>query len=619
MLDKLFPTAHSVFRRFPLAIIMVAGFCATILYDSNIKNLDNELQFRLSGGFVFGAYLAVILTLWGEGRGKIVSALLKLPIVLGGFALGLFFRELNFLTMAAIGASILLLGNAPYFRKPRNDVEVWDFTHKLWTAVLFTTAGSMIYVIGIYSISEALKVLLGINIRELVEDILLPIGLAFLAPLAWLSMLPDMQEGAEEDTTDSLRNPGFISRAVGFIGTWILAPLTMIYAAILVLYGVKIIVQGDLPNGEIGRLVTPFLIIGTLTWLILDPPFIQEKKLAKWYSRLWFPLSIPAAVLLGIAAFIRINEYGWTVERYLLVLAAVWALGIGIWYLIKRQKGFDIRIIPGFAAILLAVSAIGPWGASGLSIINQNHRLVAGLKANDLLENGKIKSSLEITDHEAGRMAKSALDYLLKHKKYKLVQKLLPAEQKWSEFLCKNKEGEIDEDCVDRSNIIKAFGLDKVKLINPKRNGIYYSYSADNKPIKISGYDYISRPIHLWSLRIKSKNNKKRIIGTFGEYKIYHNGPELILTKSADEIKRLDIMQWVMKWPVNDNNKIELNPYIVLIDEPETAITMVVRRASYNKKDKTELENLSFYILTKGVRPNAVENMGELPPIPEQP
>jgi len=86
-----------------------------------------------------------------------------------------------------------------------------------------------------------------------------------------------------------------------FMGTWLLSPLTLIYALILIAYGFKIVLAGSLPKGEIAQLTTPFLIIGTLTWLLL---------------------SIPAAILLAISIAVRIDEYGFTTERIALLIYA---------------------------------------------------------------------------------------------------------------------------------------------------------------------------------------------------------------------------------------------------------------------------------------------------------
>lgn len=589
-LENIIPDAQAVFRRFPLAAFLVGCFTIVLLIDNNFGGLSNEMMMRLVGGLVLAAYMAVILTLVGEGCKQSVPIILKLIIVGLCLLAGYFFRNLAFLTPAAIGASILFLGNAPFFKKNRNDVAVWDFTHKLWTAVLFTVAGSMIYTMGVFAISAALNTLFGLNIIDLVEDWMLPIGLAFLAPMAWMSMLPRH----DEDDGDSLRNPGFISKAVGFLGTWILAPLTLIYAVIILAYGVKIAAMQSVPNGEIAELVTPFLIIGTLTWLILDPPFIQEKRLARWYAKFWFPLSIPAALLLAYAVFVRIGQYGWTIERYLLVLASIWALGIACWFIFRSKTKRDIRIIPGFAALLLALASLGPWGADAVSSFSQNGRLKSALMANQMLDgDGYLKptSDFRLKDIEQAVKAKGTLNYLVTHRKSAKIRAFIPRDETPDIF-----DKESNKDYLNSIAINKRFGLDKVQI--PSRYNIlnWYKFSVGN-PVAISGYDYISSP---QNFRKYGKHSAHKTSYKFGDMQVNANNQGIIINKiGGEELGRFQIWDWLKERNVN-GNKIEMEPLVTVLEKDDIKIALFITRAEYSD-DLYNSRSLQYMILVKGV------------------
>ena len=594
--EEIIPDAQAVFRRFPLAIVLVGAFTLVILAEENFADISNMMMMQLLGGIVLAAYVSVILTLYGEGRGKPVSLIVKLVAVVASLIGGYFFRQLAFITPAAIGASILFLGNAPFWRGKRDDVAVWDFTHKLWTAVLFTVAGSMIYVMGIFAITGALKSLFGINMRDVVEDWMLPIGLGFLAPMAWMSMLPRHDDN---DDADSLRNPGFISKAVGFLGTWILAPLTLIYAVILLAYGVKIVLTQAVPDGEIAQLVTPFLIIGTLTWLILDPPFIQKKRLARIYAKLWFPLSIPAAALLAYAVFARISQYGWTIERYLLVLASVWALGIAVWFIFRGKVKRDIRIIPGFAAFLLALASIGPWGADAVSSFSQSGRLNSALVANQMLdEQGILKpvADIKLTDKEQAVKAKGALDYLIKHQKGGKILRFVPDAEK-ADVMDNMSAGSSWEYSYAR----KRFGLDNVKTprryFNRNNFDQLFEYSSTPGPISVTGYDYISPQ---QSVNVFRKDSKFEETYKFGSMRITTDSNSIIVRNSfRDEVARLEIWDWLKSQPVNDDNRINMDQRYVLFEEGDAKIVIHITYANYYKDSETA--TLRYFILAKGV------------------
>ena len=190
---------------------------------------------------------------------------------------------------------------------------------------------------------------------------------------------------------------------MAFLGTWILSPLTLIYALILLAYALKILLQMKLPNGEIAQLTTPFLLIGTLTWLLLEPPFIQKNALARLFRKLWFVLSVPAAIMLAISVAVRVGEYGLTLQRILLILACLWSLGLAAWFTFAPKTKRDIRIIPALAAVLFFVAApISHY----LSNASQASRFEAALAQMKTAQKDNLRPAAN---------AKGALYYLWKH------------------------------------------------------------------------------------------------------------------------------------------------------------------------------------------------------------
>jgi len=360
------PDLSAVIARFPVAVIAMAIFTLIIMVMDRAE--VNESLGRLLLGLIIAAYLAVIITLAREGRKLSNLFFVQIGLVVLMAVLFWFSKELRLTLPMAVGTVLVLLGNAVRMKRSRDDLHVWDFTHKLWTGAGFAILGSIIFTIGTFAIQQALKSLFGLNINDLTERIILPIGLGFLAPLYWLSTVPQVDEPYDE----LIDNPGFVSKAVAFLGTWLLSPLTLIYALILLAYAVKILLAGALPKGEIAQLTTPFLLIGTLTWLVLEPPFIQDKALAKLFRKFWFPVSIPAAIMLAIAVFVRIREYGFTQERIALALIVIWSFGLGLWYVLGPKDKRDIRIIPGGAAALLLIGTVG---SAWLSMGSQYSRL----------------------------------------------------------------------------------------------------------------------------------------------------------------------------------------------------------------------------------------------------
>lgn len=574
-----FPDMGDVIKRFPAAVLAMAVFTLIVIFENIMPN-RSEMG-RLLAGLVLAGYLCVSYVLASETRGKKPSFILQLAAVGLIAAIAWASETLRFNLPMAIGAAVLFLGNAVLWRQARDDLHIWDFTHKLWTGALFAVAGSIIFALGILAIQEALRSLFGLNIRDLSEHLLLPIGLGFLAPLYWMATLPPVDEGYSE----LYENPGFVSKAVAFLGTWLLSPLTLIYALILLAYGVKIVLSGELPKGEIAQLTSPFLIVGTLTWLVLDPPFTNDKALAKLFRKLWWPVSIPAALLLAVAVFVRIREYGYTPERFALTTLIVWALGLAIWFTFAPKEKRDIRLIPGFAAVLLAGGALG---AGWLSHLNQGQRFEAGLYASGVVAaDGTIADAPVITDMDAARKAKGAFEYLMRHEGRGRVGAILSA-----------TSVSFDLEKLDREAVLKTLGLEKVKSAYGSGNRENTYYARDDAAIPITGFDTLRGPFSIYELSSKREIFKGNAISASTK-------DAVISFNINGEVIDFDAIDWVDQQGLPFGDVQIDTPAIKLLDGDNIALTVLVN--NFNRWENTsdaQTENginMDFYVLTRGI------------------
>jgi len=543
----------------PVSLMVI--FTAILILYRDFGGFREHISW-LCVGLVAAAYACVNMVLARETHGKAPMIVLQVLLSLVLAVIAWFSESLRLLTPFIVGAGILVLGNTVQWKKGRDDLHTWDFTHKIWTGAIFATVGSIIYLLGILAIMAALKSLFGIDIEKLMERILLPIGFGLLAPLYWLSTIPPV----DEDASELYENPSFISKAVAFLGTWLLSPLTLIYALILLAYGLKIILTGELPKGEIAALTTPFLIIGTGTWLVLDPPFVRDNPLAKLFRKCWFFLSIPAALLLAVAIGIRIGNYGLTWERFGLVCCVVWALGLGLSFALGPKAKRDIRIIPGLAAALMFVTA---FIAQPLSFHNQKSRAIDGLKtAGVMTEAGLIKpkADINIVDEAAARKAKGALQYLQKNNGFPAIQKMF-----------EGAESIPDDDYKYSTDVVERLKLDSISL-NSKDRDFYASYYNDDSPINISEYDLLSGPY--W-LNVNTQNSSS-IEGKGTEFSIALGGRNVIIIHQGIEIVTYDIRTWVMAQSIETSEIIIRDPFIPIFAEGEQRLALVVKNISYS-------------------------------------
>ena len=571
------PDLSVVIARFPVASACMAIFTAIWVFTDRWS--QHESLGRMLVGFVIAAYLSVIITLAREGQK--LSKLIFMHIILAAIIAVLFWfsKELRLNLAMPVGAVLLLLGNAVLWKKPRDDLHVWDFTHKIWTGAGFAFLGSIIFFLGVMAIQEALKSLFGLNIRDLTEHLLLPIGLGLLAPLYWLSTVPRVDEPYDE----LIDNPGFFSKAVAFLGTWLLSPLTLIYAVILLAYAIKVLVAGALPKGEIAQLTTPFLLIGTLTWLVLEPPFIKEKALAKLFRKVWFPISIPAAIMLAIAVFVRVGEYGFTPERVLLMLIVSWSLGLGFWFAFGPKDKRDIRIIPGFGAALLF---IGTLGSGWLSIASQYSRLDSSLSKAVSETDGHF----EVVDKGAAKIAKGSINYLNKERAEGSLRKAFA------------KVDYIPKDDFKLTDIYEDLNLEGIKV--PTRydiNNDTQNFDRGNKPIVINEYDQILGPYNYYYSSRKNKPSSQTLYSRKGKDIVITEGV-LKVSEDSTSIAEFDLLTHLEKQVGDGLSSSELGNPIIMFDEKQKTLTLQpIRLRNWDNEDGQMMSgNVEFYILSSG-------------------
>ncbi len=572
------PDLSAVIARFPVAVIAMAVFTVILIIVDRVSS--NENIGRLLVGLIVSAYSCVIITLAREGQGKSKLLPIQLVLTMGLSALFYYSATLRLNLVMAVGAVLLLLGNAVLWRKPRNDLHVWDFTHKIWTGAIFAFVGSIIFTAGVFAIQAALKSLFGLSINDLTERLLLPIGLGSLAPLYWLSTVP----AVDEPYNELIDNPGFVSKAVAFLGTWLLSPLTLIYALIILAYAVKTLIEGELPKGEIAQLTTPFLLVGSLTWLVLEPPFIQTKVLARLFRKLWFPISIPAALMLAIAVFVRVKAYGFTPERVALCLIVLWALGLGIWFSFTSKEKRDIRLIPGSGAALLFLGTVGSlW----LSIASQYGRL-----NNSLTQAiSKTESGYEVVDMKAAQNVKSAINYLDNKNADKQLRRA------FSKIDYKPKED------FSLSDIYDDLGLENVKV--PSRfSGANQAdiFELGNKPIALNDFDQMlgAYNYHFYQ---KAKNSDAQILYNQNGIKILIESGYLEVWDNDTKIESFNLKDWITQFSDSTGNQSISEPIHMRDDDIRKIAIQPIRLQKWgHDKEDTINGNLEFFILLNGFK-----------------
>jgi Domain of unknown function (DUF4153) len=382
-LERLIPDLSATVLRFPVAAVIAVGLCLYLNIAGASSDADGQVIAGASAAFI----AAGAAHLFAEGRAwpRLTGLMLAVLVAAVAGALGAFSGNFATNLVFLFAGLIPLLMIAPYLRSGAEQGAIWLFNLRLGLAALLSSVVALLFALGLSAIVEALNILFGAGLGDLHEHIWFT-AMALVAPLYGLSLMPrDLGE-----VVDVMQQKGsLLDRGISVLVNYVAVPVIVVYTLILHAYALKIIVEGELPKGQIGTMVTIFAIGGTAAWLVAWPWREQGTKLLRLFMRSWFFLLVVPAVLLAVAIWRRLSDYGVTPDRYGIALVAVWVAALAVYLALRRNRA-DMRAILGGMALLLLVGSVGPLGANGLTVSSQFARLKDLLAKAGVLKDGKI-------------------------------------------------------------------------------------------------------------------------------------------------------------------------------------------------------------------------------------
>ena len=183
--------------------------------------------------------------------------------------------------------------------------------------------------------------------------------------------------------------PGFA--VWGRLCQWALVPIGFLFTAILAAYAIRILIERELPDGMVALPVLALGCYGLAAQWMLEP-WRADRAWAKAFSQI-FPMAFPLfSILLFMALARRIEDYGFTNERYAALAIAIWIVVCCLVVLIRRSAS------PAFAPALLGafclVAAFGPLSLQEVCLRSQTHQLEKLLANRSTDTESRITSSL---------------------------------------------------------------------------------------------------------------------------------------------------------------------------------------------------------------------------------
>ncbi len=383
-----------VLRRFPFEVIFaLTGTISAILIIEQSYGEDNTQLFRILACSNLGLVLFLTTTIYEDANGlslknKVLLKLLALLLMIGiYFLLDSFLIEANAFRFGFLAVGLhLLVSFAPFIRRGSVD-GFWEYNKVLFIRILISGLYSGALFAGLSIAVASTDALFNLNINGKTYGYLFCVVAGIFNTLFFLAGIPsDWKE---------LEKIQIYPRGLKIFTQYVLIPLATVYLGILLAYEVKVIVEWSLPKGIVSTLVLGYAVYGILSILLVYP--IRKDTDNQWirvFSKWFYLLLIPLIVLLVVAVWIRVEQYGITESRYILIVLSLWLSGITIYFLVSKQQ--NIKIIPISLCIVCLLSVTGPQSATSISQRAQLKRLILYFESHNAFENGKL---IPITDN----------------------------------------------------------------------------------------------------------------------------------------------------------------------------------------------------------------------------
>jgi hypothetical protein len=413
-LTDLVQRSSGALRRFPFVLLSAAAgtIAAVVAADPHVDPTATWI-YNVALAAVLGIPLFFALALvherWAAGRGAVAgthgAAVLILILCGASFPPHVFdgpaMHVMRFWMLVA--GFHFLVAVAP-FAAPGEYRGFWQFNRMLLQRALVAALFSVVLHSGLSIALLSVEKLFSLSIagERYLQLWMLIVGI--FNTWFFLAGVPARLETLEGNET--------YPRGLKVFAQHVLLPLVIVYLVILYAYGVKILLAWDWPRGWVANLILGFSTAGIFALLLLWPT--REQTGQKWvrvFTGYYFVALIPLVVMLMLGVWRRIQEYGITEGRYIVVALGLWLVCMIVIFLSGRI--WAIKAVPASLALLACGTAFGPWGAFAVSERDQMDRLRGLLAHADILVEGTIRPATRPPEFAEAKEVSSILRYVV--------------------------------------------------------------------------------------------------------------------------------------------------------------------------------------------------------------
>jgi len=445
---------------YPLVLMMSLATVIVIVYgiETEPKNEEAYLLLRLGITFALGISSQFALKMLAQ---RIKNGLIwQLAGIL--FLLGFFFvlpsedknfsEVYGFIIVPTFILSHLLVAFISFTKKENEEQHFWQYNKNLFINLFLTAVFTGVLTSGVELAILAIQELFNFNFE----------GKIYLETYAALAIFGSTSIFLlfNESGLEYLEKEGSYPVVLKFFTQFILIPLLIIYVVILYFYCLKITINWELPRGWVSYLVLAYSIVGIFALLLVHP--LHKEKAKSWiilFNKIFYYTLIPLIVLLFVAIFTRVLQYGYTEARYFVLLISVWLTSVVLYFIFFKKA--TIKFIPISLFVFGVFALIFPYfNTFSVSKRSQENELKQLLMENKLLVNGLIDFKAPIAD-SVKTDVEDKFEYLTERKDNEFIKSFLDAKTKklvdkdnyWYNGLFKN----VKFTAVNLDNYIRIF------------------------------------------------------------------------------------------------------------------------------------------------------------------
>ena len=490
-----------VFLRFPLACFfaLVLSILLSYLFVHVIVHMQHFNQEEFFYAICWGCGTTVLLAFAADLFCHLRNASLmqriwcNIAVVLAAAAsVWLIYTQYNngfieYYFYTTLFVTLLLMLVWPTWGQ-RNIEMTWNYIIRLIFAIAVTYLLAHIIAFGILAILLSIQYLFNIEMPNTIA-VSIAVILAFFCPCCAMALMPINKEHYDK--------PLAYSKFLKVLVLYILLPLVCIEAIVLYIYAITILVSWQLPEGGVAYWVFSYAIAASIVWYLLMPVFRSEQpSKLKIFDRGFFISLIPLLVLLFVGLFRRIHNYGFTTNRYIVLVIACWFLVISLIMIFRKSR--NVTPLLGSLVIISLLTLFGPWSMFSLPKTMQIKRFEKIVNEYHLLENGKIVPSVEPLSREQNIALSESIDFFMDTKKYQqdFAEQYFGITPEETDFLINNYSyydlkkqlmEKMNGEYIDKWD--RRSPIEEVSVVEDNRVYTFYN-KDDDKLYDISQYDY---------------------------------------------------------------------------------------------------------------------------------